>query len=158
MLCALIIHISSADLQFKIDSERQICTVNKIYSLQLCADCAKQFVSNAQNCGKTNHGFSIVITHQLTDRCLCVSFWPKKQNLNHASITHRIHRNWPPLNFSSSQDWRQRWKESVLLWLRKYKQNRRSCWRYQKAYFRSVSRIGKNADTSILYQRGVIVK
>ena len=25
--------------------------------LKLCANCAKQFVRNAQNCGKTNHGF-----------------------------------------------------------------------------------------------------
>ena len=40
-------------------------------------DCAKQFVRNAQNCGKSNHGFCIMITPQLTHRCLCVSFWPK---------------------------------------------------------------------------------
>ena len=34
------------------------------------------FVRNAQNCGKTNHGFYTIITHQLTNQCLCVSFWP----------------------------------------------------------------------------------
>ena len=31
----------------------------------------------------------------------------------------------------------------------------RSCWRYQKALFRSVLRIGKNAGISVLYVRGV---
>ena len=46
-------------------------------TLKLCADCAKQFVRNAQNCGNTNHGFCIMITHQLTYRCLCVSFCQK---------------------------------------------------------------------------------
>ena len=46
-------------------------------TLKLCADCAKQFVRNAQNYGKTNHGFCIIITHQLTHWCLEVSFWPK---------------------------------------------------------------------------------
>ena len=45
--------------------------------LELCANCAKQFVRNVQSCGKTNHGFCIMIKHQLTDQCLCVSFWLK---------------------------------------------------------------------------------
>ena len=54
--------------------------------LKLCADCVKQFVRGAQNCGKTNHGFCTTITHQLTHRCLCVSLWPN-QNRNHASTT-----------------------------------------------------------------------
>ena len=44
--------------------------------LKLWADCAKQFFRNVQNCGKTNHGFCTTIMHQLTHRCLCVSFWP----------------------------------------------------------------------------------
>ena len=36
----------------------------------------------------------------------------------------------------------------------KEKKNRnRSCWRYQKMRFRSVSRIGKNAGISVLYLR-----
>ena len=46
-------------------------------TLMLCADCAKQFVRNAQNCGKSNHGFCTMIAHQLTHLCLCLSFWPK---------------------------------------------------------------------------------
>ena len=49
----------------------------KYITLKLCADCAKQFVRNAQNCGKSNHGFCTMITHQLTQRRLCLSFWPK---------------------------------------------------------------------------------
>ena len=31
--------------------------------LKLCAECAKQFVRNAQNYGKSNHGFCTMITH-----------------------------------------------------------------------------------------------
>ena len=46
-------------------------------TLKLCADYAKQFVRNTQNCGKINYGFCTMITHQLTDWCLCLSFWPK---------------------------------------------------------------------------------
>ena len=49
--------------------------VIKEYYLKLWADCAKQFVRNGQNCGKTNHGYCSKITHQLTHRCLCV--WNK---------------------------------------------------------------------------------
>ena len=43
-------------------------------NLKLCADCAKQFVRNAQNCGKTNYGFCTKITQQLTHQCLCLNF------------------------------------------------------------------------------------
>ena len=43
--------------------------------LKLCDDCTKQFVRNAQNCGKTNFGFCIMKTHQLPHLCLCMSFW-----------------------------------------------------------------------------------
>ena len=46
-------------------------------TLKLCTDCAKQFVRNAQNCGKTNHGFAAMITHQLIHQCLCVCVWSK---------------------------------------------------------------------------------
>ena len=45
------------------------------------ADCAKQFFRNAQNCGKTNHRFCTMITHQLTNRCLYVSVWPKDKTV-----------------------------------------------------------------------------
>ena len=34
-------------------------------ALKLCADCAKQFVRNAQNCGKTNHGFCTMMTQRV---------------------------------------------------------------------------------------------
>ena len=46
-------------------------------TLKLCADCAKQFVRNEENCGKTKHEFYTLITCQLTRRCLCMSFWLK---------------------------------------------------------------------------------
>ena len=91
-----------------------------------------------------------MITHQLTQRCLCVSFWPK------SCLNHRIHRTWPLLTFSSSQNWRHPWKESVLQRLRRYKKNRNR--RYQNARLRSISRIGKNAVISVLYLRGVTLK
>ena len=51
-----------------------------------CIDCANQFVRNAHNCRKTNHGFCTMIT-QLTHQCLCVSsknktvIMPPPQNL-----------------------------------------------------------------------------
>ena len=45
-------------------------------TLKLYADCAKQFDGNAQNYGKTNHGFCTMITQQLKHRCLCMSFCP----------------------------------------------------------------------------------
>ena len=61
-------------------------------TLKLCADCAKQFLRNAQNYGKSNNGFRTMITHQLTHRCLCVS------------LNHRLYRIWPPLTFSSFQN------------------------------------------------------
>ena len=50
-------------------------------TLNLCADCAKQFVRNAQNCGKTNQGFCAMITHQLTHRCLCMTFLTKNKTV-----------------------------------------------------------------------------
>ena len=46
-------------------------------TLKLCADCVKQCVRNAQNSGKTYHGFCTLITQQLIHRHLCVSSWPK---------------------------------------------------------------------------------
>ena len=82
-------------------------------NLKLWADCEKQYVRNTQNSGKTNHGFYTMITCQLTDRCLCLSFWPKTKPLSW--LNHRVNRNWPPLTFSCSQNWRHRWKGSVLL-------------------------------------------
>ena len=65
-------------------------------TLKLCADCVEQFSENAQNCGKTNHGFCTMITYQLTHRCLCVSLC-QKQNRNHASTTvfSELGSRWP---------------------------------------------------------------
>ena len=56
-------------------------TISNI-TLKLCADCMKQFVRNAQNCGKTNHGFCI---SSYIDACAWI--FGQKQNHNHASIT-----------------------------------------------------------------------
>ena len=65
-------------------------------TFKLCADCTKQFARNAQNYGKTKHGFGIIVTHQLTHRCLCMSFWPKK-NRRHAStiVFTGLGNRWP---------------------------------------------------------------
>ena len=49
-------------------------------TLKLCADCAKQFVRNTQNCRKTNHGFRTIVTHQLKHQCLCMTFWLKTRS------------------------------------------------------------------------------
>ena len=46
-------------------------------TLKLCADCVMRFITNAQNSGKTYHGFCTMITHQLIHRWLRVSSWPK---------------------------------------------------------------------------------
>ena len=40
-------------------------------TLKLCADCAKQLVKNALDCGKTNHGFCTMITHQISHIVAC---------------------------------------------------------------------------------------
>ena len=49
-------------------------------------------------------------------QCLCVSFWPKTRS--ESCLNHHMHRTWPLLTFCSSQNWRYRWKESILLRLR----------------------------------------
>ena len=66
-------------------------------TFKLCADCAKQFVRNAQNCGETNHEFWTMIKHQPTHRCLCVSFWPQAKPSS--CLNHRIRQTWPPADF-----------------------------------------------------------
>ena len=40
----------------------------------------------------------------------------------------------------------------------KEKSKQKSCWRYLKAHFKSVSSIGKNAGIRVLYLRGVALK
>ena len=66
-------------------------------ALKFCADCAKQFVRNAQNCGKTSHGICTMIRHQLTYWCLCVSFRPKTKSWS--CLNRCIHRTWAPADF-----------------------------------------------------------
>ena len=53
-------------------------------TLKLCSNCAKQYVRNAQNYEKTNHAFCTMITHQLTHRYLCLSFWPKTKSYSYS--------------------------------------------------------------------------
>ena len=58
----------------------------------------KQYLRNAQNCGKTNHVVCSMITHYFTYHCL--RFWPKNKTVI-----------WPQPPYSSAE------KESVLvLW------------------------------------------
>ena len=54
--------------------------------LKLCADCVrKEFVRNAQNCGKANHEFCTMIIHQLSLDSYAWVF-SQKQNRNHAFV------------------------------------------------------------------------
>lgn len=59
----------------------------RITTLKLCAVCVKQFVRNAMNCGKINHGFCTIITYQLTHRSLCNNTVLKKYFLKKFKIT-----------------------------------------------------------------------
>ena len=68
---------------------RSYGTIRNI-TLKLCVDCEKQFVRNAQNCRKINHGFCIMIMHQLTHIDACA--WVFGNN-------NRIQWTWPPLAF-----------------------------------------------------------
>ena len=51
--------------------------VKKEYCLEVMCQLSKRFIRKAQTSVKTNHGFCTMIMHQLTYRCLCLSFWPK---------------------------------------------------------------------------------
>ena len=50
--------------------------------MKLCADCAKQIVRNAQNCGKTNHLFSTIVTHRYRTSLLVRVFVEKNKTVN----------------------------------------------------------------------------
>ena len=52
-------------------------------TLKLCSDYLKQYASNAQNCGKTNH--AAILQHYNAPAHTSM-FW-QKQNSNHASTT-----------------------------------------------------------------------
>ena len=78
----------------------------------------------------------------------------QKQNHNHASTTlfTGLGPRWLfPLPKTEDTDER---KAFCYDW----GDRNRSCWRYQKARFRSVLRIGKNAGISVLYLRGLTLK
>ena len=47
------------------DSCDKVVRLIRNATLKLCADCAKHFVRNAHNCGKTNHGFCTIYEDQL---------------------------------------------------------------------------------------------
>ena len=117
-------------------------------TLKLCVDCAKQFVRNAQNYGKTNNGFSIMITLQLTHRCLCVSFG-QKQNCNQVAavdffLIPKLKTPMKGNRFATMEEIREKSKQELSA--------------IPKSAYRNVSRIGKNASISVLYLRGVTLK
>ena len=88
-------------------------------TLKLCADCATQFVRNAQNWGKTKHEF-FFSSH--IDACEWV--FGQKQNRNHATTTVFTGlglRRLFPLPKTERPKTERRGKESVLLWLRRWK-------------------------------------
>ena len=76
--CSLFSSIAIA--WFNMNSCHKVVRSIRNATMKLWANCAKQFVKNAQNCGKTNHGFRIMIMHQFTHRCLCVGLWPKTKS------------------------------------------------------------------------------
>ena len=122
-------------------------------ALNLCADCAKKFISNAQNCGKTNQGFC---THSHFDTYAWV--FDQKQNRNRASTTvfTGLGRRWLfPL--PQTEDAIER-KAFCYDSGDKIKVEKRACGDTKKPCFRNVSRIGKNADISVLDLRGVKLK
>ena len=59
------------------NSYHKVVRLVRNITLKLWADSPNQYVRNAQNYGKTNHGFCTMITLQYTHRCLYVGFWPK---------------------------------------------------------------------------------
>ena len=120
-------------------------------SLKLCVYCAKQFVRNAQSCGKTNHGFCTMIRHQFTHRCLWVTFWPK-QTCNHASTTVFTGLG-PPLTFSSSQNIIQN-QGFCYNWGNKRKIETEAVGDTKKSVSEVFRGLEKNPGVSVLYLRG----
>ena len=55
-------------------------------TLNLCAECVKQFIRNAQNCEEIKHGSCTMITLQHSHHA-CAWIFGQNQNRNHASTT-----------------------------------------------------------------------
>ena len=104
-------------------------------NLKLCADCEKKFVRNAQICGRTNHWFCIMITHELMNQYLCVS-----NPVSKIVFTGLSSRWLFPLN--KTEDTSE--KKAIEEMKEKFK-------RYQKARFRSARSV-----ISLLYLLGFI--
>ena len=66
--------------------------------LKLWAGCEKQYEENVRFCGID--GFCITIMPLIA----CGRFFGQKQHHNHASLSHHIHRIWPHVTFSCSQN------------------------------------------------------
>ena len=97
-------------------------------TLKLWADCAKQFVRNAQNCRKAQ-GFC-TMKHTSSHIVSCAWVFGQKQNRYHAStniftgLGHRFPKLKTPM------------KGKHFATIKEVKENRnRSCWRYQKEVF-----------------------
>ena len=114
-------------------------------TLMLCTNYAKQFVRNTQNCGETNHGFCTIITQQLAHTSMLVHEFLSKNKT--------VIMSQPPYSpelasadFFLSPKLKTPMKGKSFAAIEEIKGNRnRNCWRHQKACFKSVSRIGKNA-------------
>ena len=101
-------------------------------TLKLCADCAKQFVRNAQNCGRINHGIrhndnapahpsKLVREFLAKNKAVIMTQPPYSPELAPAAI----------FLFPKTEDADER-KALCYDWGDKRKNRNRSCWRYQK--------------------------
>ena len=119
-------------------------------TLKLYADCAKQFDRKAQNCGKANHGFCAMITHQPLHRYLCVSFWPKNKTVNMPQPPYSSDQGSADFFLFPKLKTPMTGKYLAIFEEIKEKSKQGAIGYCLKAHFRSVSRIGKNAGISVL--------
>ena len=91
------------------NSSYKILRSTSYTTLKLCTDRAKQFVRKAYNCGKTNHAHTSMLVLEFLGRNKTVIMPQPPYSPDLA----------PDLIFSSSRNWRHRWKEIVSLQLRR---------------------------------------
>ena len=107
-------------------------------------------IRNAQNCGKTNHGFYIMVT-------LVREFLTKNKTVNMAQPPYSADLS--PNDFFLFKKLKTPTKGKRFVAIEKIKKiETGAVGDTKKCAFRSVSRIGKNASIRVLYLRGVTLK
>ena len=113
-------------------------------TLKLCADCVNHFVSNAQNSGKTNHGFCTMIKHQLTHRMPLRVFLAKNKTVIMLQPLNSL--DWsPPMKgerFPTIEEIKEKSQQELLA--------------IPKSSFQKCCEYRKKAGISVLYLRRVI--